>query len=406
MTADRKNFKATSVSTMQKQEKDVKKITYDSERTEYLHLEDGVNKIRIYPAHPDSESFVYPYGRWWLNREVTYEKNGEQVTEIKKRPVFNAKIHGGAQRDIVDEYVKFTTKILSDTIEDEEKLKAKIEALTHWKTGLKLKPEWVFYCHKYVNGQKQFGLMSVSNGVKNKLNELAITEDEPGAPIATDPFTDVDDGKAILITYKPKEKQAKDVYKATLEFRGNYALTDEELAAFSKLESLDKMFRNVYTRRDFDLAVMGIKMFDVDNEFNTFEHDEFVAIIEELQAQWPEVDEENTEKETPQPSSKDESLQGDEFSEMTREELKRYIKKNNLGITVKQSMDDNAIRKIIREEIKVIAEAEVDPEVEDTDPEESDAETIPEKVVEKHVEKPKGSSALQAAKDALKNKKK
>jgi len=352
MGTDRSKFKSTPVATMQQQEKAVnKQIRDNGDRTEYLNLEEGVNKVRIFPAHPESKSFIYPYGRWWLPREVTYEKNNETVTEIKRRPIYNAKIHGGAQKDVVEEYVKFTTKLLADETLDEVELKEKIEKLTHWKTGLRLKPEWVFYCHKYVNGQKQFGLMTVSNGVKNKLNELAITEDEPDAPIATDPFTDVDEGKAILITYKPKEKQAKDVYKATLEFRGNYALTDDELAMFEKLESLEKLFAGVYRRRDFDLAVAGLRMFDSENEFNTFDHDEWIAIVEELQKQWPEDESDETfEKQLPAAKT------GDEYDAMDREALKKFIKKNNLAITVKSAMKDNDIREMIRTEIASVEE--------------------------------------------------
>ena len=78
MSTDRSKFKATSVATMQQQEKAVSKMVRqnDSERTEYLHLDEGTNKVRIFPAHPDSKSFIYPYGRWWLPKEVSYEKNG------------------------------------------------------------------------------------------------------------------------------------------------------------------------------------------------------------------------------------------------------------------------------------------------------------------------------------------
>ena len=405
MSTDRSKFKATSVATMQQQEKAVSKMVRqnDSERTEYLHLDEGTNKVRIFPAHPDSKSFIYPYGRWWLPKEVSYEKNGETITEIKKRPIYNARVHGGAQKDIVEEYVKFTTKILSDEIADEASLKEEIEKLTHWKTGLKLKPEWVVYCQKIVNGQKQFGLMTFSNGVKNKLNELAITDDDSESPISTDPFTDVDEGKAVLITYKPKEKQAKDVYKATLEWKGNYALTDEELVMFEKLDSLEKLFTGVYTRKDFDLAVAGLKMFDADNRFNTFDHDEWIDTIEEMQKLWPEVDSnEPAEKETKQSSKVQEKSNGDDFDEMDRDSLKRYIKKNDLDVIVKSSMSDDDIRGLIRDEINNFEE-EVEDEVETETTSETEEAAAPE--VEKSEKKLSGKEKLAAAQAALKLKK-
>jgi uncharacterized protein YeeX (DUF496 family) len=405
MSTDRSKFKATSVATMQQQEKAVSKMVRqnDSERTEYLHLDEGTNKVRIFPAHPDSKSFIYPYGRWWLPKEVSYEKNGETITEIKKRPIYNARVHGGAQKDIVEEYVKFTTKILSDEIADEASLKEEIEKLTHWKTGLKLKPEWVVYCQKIVNGQKQFGLMTFSNGVKNKLNELAITDDDSESPISTDPFTDVDEGKAVLITYKPKEKQAKDVYKATLEWKGNYALTDEELVMFEKLDSLEKLFTGVYTRKDFDLAVAGLKMFDADSRFNTFDHDEWIDTIEEMQKLWPEVDSnEPAEKETKQSSKVQEKSNGDDFDEMDRDSLKRYIKKNDLDVIVKSSMSDDDIRGLIRDEINNFEE-EVEDEVETETTSETEETAAHE--VEKSEKKLSGKEKLAAAQAALKLKK-
>lgn len=368
---DRSKFKATSVSAMKKQEKEVSKMTNrrNSDRTDYLGFDEGSNKIRLFPAHPDSSSFVYPYGRWWLLREVSYEKNGENITEIKKRPVYNAKIHGSAQHDIVEEYIKFTTKVLSDEITDEEELKEKLENLTHWRNGLRCKQEWVSYIHKYVNGNKQFGLLTFSNGVKNKLNEIAITEDDVSNPIATDPFTDPDEGKAIIVTYAPKEKQAKDVYKAAIEFRGNYALTDKELEDFSKLDSLEKLFNNVYKRRDFDLAVEGLQLFDQENKFGIFEHDEWLDIVEKLQSEWPEEveDDEEVDEEIEESEVEDEmEEEGDELDVLDRLGLKKFIKQKDLGITVKKDMSDDEIRNAIRQALLESEMLENEPKVKET----------------------------------------
>lgn len=370
---DRSKFKATNVATMKQQEKEVSKLIRkgDSERTDHLSLDEGTNKVRIFPSHPDSKSFIYPYGRWWLPKEVTYEKEGETITEIKKRPIYSAKIHGGAQKDVVEEYVEFAIKVFSDEITDESELKEKIEKLTHWKTGLKLKPEWVMYINKYVNGQKQFGLITISNGIKNKLNELAIVEDSD-APVATDPFTDPDEGKAIIITYSPKEKQAKDVYKAALEWRGDYSLTDAELETFSKLESLEKLFTNVYRRKDFDLAVAGIKMFDEENDFGIFEHDEFIEIVEELQKEWPEESTDDEEEDSEESTETEDDR--DEFDSMDREQLKKYIAKNTIPLIVKKAMSDDEIRLSIREFLAESVEDEEVEEQEESETEESNDE--------------------------------
>ena len=76
-----------------------------------------------------------------------------------------------------------------------------------------------------------------------------------------------------------------------------------------------------------------------------------------------EAEEEETEEEKPKAKGKkapakddddeeeEETEEGDEFDEMDRTELKAYIKKNGLEITVKKSMTDDDIRDLIREAV-------------------------------------------------------
>ena len=62
-------------------------------------------------------------------------------------------------------------------------------------------------------------------------------------------------------------------------------------------------------------------------------------------------DEEEEEEETEEEAEEEETEEGDEFDEMDRTELKAYIKKNGLEITVKKSMTDDDIRDLIREAV-------------------------------------------------------
>jgi hypothetical protein len=369
--ANRDRFKATPVQTMKKQDAEVQSVVYDKgERTPWLKIEPGSNKFRILPAHPDSNSFVYPRSVWWLQRDVTYEKDGEQITERKKRPVFNAKIHGGAQKDIVDEYIKFATKVFSDEIEDEKELQDKIASLTAYQKGINLKQEWILYAQKYegsgTNAKKSFGLLAITNGVKNKLNELAIAEDDVDNPITTDPFTDPDNGKAVIIKYdNGKNVKGKDMYKVNLEWKGDYTLTDDELDTLEECDSLNKMYHNVYRLRDFDLAVEGIRIFDEENGYGIFEHDEFIELIEKLRAEWPEEESSENEEshdDEEKVSNSSESVktlsEGDEFDDMDRIELKKFIKDNDISFIVKRTHTDDDIRNGIRDSINGIDEVE------------------------------------------------
>lgn len=61
-------------------------------------------------------------------------------------------------------------------------------------------------------------------------------------------------------------------------------------------------------------------------------------------------DDEEEEEETEEPEE-EETEEGDEFDEMDKTELKAYIKKNGLEITIKKSMTDDDIRELIREAV-------------------------------------------------------
>ena len=82
-------------------------------------------------------------------------------------------------------------------------------------------------------------------------------------------------------------------------------------------------------------------------------------------------DDEEEEEETEEPEE-EETEEGDEFDEMDRTELKAYIKKNGLEITVKKSMADDDIRELIREAVND-EEEETEEEAEEETEEEAPA---------------------------------
>ena len=82
-------------------------------------------------------------------------------------------------------------------------------------------------------------------------------------------------------------------------------------------------------------------------------------------------DDEEEEEETEEPEE-EETEEGDEFDEMDRTELKAYIKKNGLEITVKKSMTDDDIRDLIREAVNE-EEEETEEETEEEAEEEAPA---------------------------------
>lgn len=84
----------------------------------------------------------------------------------------------------------------------------------------------------------------------------------------------------------------------------------------------------------------------------------------------PEEDEEDEDEDEDDDSEDDsDSDEGDEFDDMERDELKKYIKKNGLDITVKKSMSDDDLRDAIRAAVK---DSDSDDEDEDEDDDDED----------------------------------
>ena len=101
-------------------------------------------------------------------------------------------------------------------------------------------------------------------------------------------------------------------------------------------------------------------------------------------------DDEEEEEETEEPEE-EETEEGDEFDEMDRTELKAYIKKNGLEITVKKSMTDDDIRDLIREAVNDEEEETEEAEEEAPEPKAKAAKKAemkaPEKTAKKKEEK-------------------
>lgn len=416
---DRSKLKGTNLKTLKDQDKEtyVKTSGRDS-RPGFVNLDEGQNKLRIYPAHPDCESFIYPKVIHWIPQEMD-EYDGNEKTgnkEIKDRPIFNSKVHGGTEKDIVDEYVLFVKKMMAAEVENANELEEILKPLypkKDGKGGLMSSTKWICYVDKYLkSGAKEFGRIELTGGVKNKLNELAAKFESAEDASGSEPFTDCDEGIAVIITYDPDAKDKtgnkdfKKFYTVDLEEtvgkfkteRVPTPLTDIDLEAFLAQESLEKIYKNSYKRSDFTKALMGLEIFDKKNGYSAFQHDEWADVVAEIDAYYPEDnnDEEATkafdkkttltksspkvEKEKPvkvkkekviekpvvaekevelEPEIEDEipddvekEIKGDEFTSMDRTALKVYIKKQNFPIAVRANWADDEIRDMIRQHIE------------------------------------------------------
>lgn len=402
----RDQFKATSVKSLKKvAEEDEKMLGIGS--TEYLQLEDKKTiKIRIFPAHPGVESFYVRRKCYWL----PFQRNDG---EMGRTSVNDSIIHGGTKMDIVDEYLKMARKIVGN---DSDKL----DALTG-RDGLLPTYSWLCYADKVQpDVELKAKLWEFRKSVRDALNRLTFTEDDDEA-IETDPFTDIDEGLPVLVTYNktPNRKKGENYYDVAFAKKPTARpLTDAELEYFSGLTPLNEVIGK-YGISDFDRALAGLQIFDEENEIGLFDDDNWLEKVEEIRAQYDadtdedeeekpkkktaakkstkkadveeddedekpakktskkaEVADEDDDEDADEDSESDDNEDGDEFDDMERDELKKYIKAKGLEVSVKKSMSDDDLRDAIR---AAIAASEDSDDDDDEDSEEDEEETKPAK---------------------------
>ena len=423
----REKFKATKIKDLKKAvDKDDAMVGVSN--NDYLNLEDGKTlKIRIFPAHPGHEQFYVPKKCYWLSFPA--EDGGEN----KRGTVIDSIVHGGTKMDLVQEYVKYAKKKYGD---DDDKM----ETLTG--TGMNsnaLNPQYSWLCYASIvtpDEELHPKVWEFKKMVRDALNKLAFDEDND-EPIEVDPFTDPDDGLVLAVKYlkKPNKKKGENYYEVDFAKTGkkkeaySRAITDEELEAFSSLKPLNEVVPR-YTKKEFDRALEGLQCWDEEFDFNLFDDDEWLEIVEAVKEQYNGSSDDDDEDEKPkkktvkktskkveeeedaddeeekkpakksakkkveeepedseeedsdeeetddEDDSEEEETDSDEFDDMDRKELKRYIKENELEITVKKSMSDDDIRDLIREAVSDSDDDE-DSEEEETDDDSDDEEEQP-----------------------------
>lgn len=389
----RAQLKATSIKKLQKQVDAENEMVGTSSSTEYLNLEDGKTiKIRIFPAHPGQEEFYVAKKCYWL----TFNTDDG---DTRRGTVLDSKVHGGTKWDIVEEYVKWAKKHVGN---DAEKLEALVG---NGPKSNSLNPQYTWLCYAdRVNGDDRLRakLWEFKKMVRDAMNKLAFSEDEDEV-IEVDPFTDPDEGLPINVTYRknPNKKKGENYYEVAFPKKVSARpLTDEEIEYFMTLKPLSEVIYK-YGMRDFERALEGLQNFDEENEIGLFDDDDWLEHLEEIKAQYDADEEEEkpkksakkvVKKDAPAPKKAvveddddeeedddtpeeddAEDAEGDEFDDMDRSELKKYISKNGLEISVKKSMSDDDLREAIRAASKDEDAAEEDEEEDDDTDDEEEA---------------------------------
>lgn len=323
MGFNRDQFKPTSMAAIKTQEQEAAAKRPTGNNNLFGKIEDGRNTLRLYPAHPDGggTTFAEAHCVSWLPVTSKARDENKRViegqTEIRRKSVFNSKVHGNTVKDLVEEYLRLVREVLFKEYLTDKAEQATIEGwLTSFESKDAIQPQdsWAVYASKR-NGDvwgpvEQFDLKKT---VKTALNNLAaeLSNDDPNSP---DPFTNVTDGIPVVVVKGKDPKNGKTVYSAAFARVGagrqaNYMdapLSDDQLEAFLRLPSLNKIYVNAYKRRDLLLQLEGLKNIDdqlTKRSFKTkaglefvtglsvFAIQEFQDLIDEMLDLYPEGEE-------------------------------------------------------------------------------------------------------------------
>lgn len=263
-------YTATPTKTIKKlaEEEDAK--TKTNKFSGRIELSDGLNKLRIGPRHPGEESFMHMRAQHW----IPIEKDGETV----KRTVPNGRIHGGLKEDIVEAYVAFCSeKLATGEAEDAEK----ITKLTAYPGGLNLSTGWVSYAMLIKKeGRGPWEMFEYGRTIREDFRREMVIEDSDEA-IELDILSPPKTGRSVLLTYNPKSKNKKEIYKVKIGEKA-IPLSVGEMTAYDKLTPISKLPEFNYNITHFELAIQGIKNFDSDNEIDLFDSEEFTEILKKI----------------------------------------------------------------------------------------------------------------------------
>jgi len=393
MSSIRDKYKATPVDTLKASVAEEDQIVGSRGDNSYHDIEDGSNTFRIYPKKEDDRTYSHIRVQHWITVE------DDDGGDPKRRSVYNARQHGGQQKDVIEQYIKHAPEHIRNTTDDPAEQAEKIKTLTAFNGGLGASVDWIVWADKVkkVDGEliSTLRLLSLKKTIRDDMNAEATMADETDEAITVDPYTDPDTGRRITVdkSKTKKGKREQTVYKTKIG--KELPLTDEQLEAFDEKPSLTELFGNIYTKEMFDLAVEGLKYFDEANEIGLFDGDEWLDEVAQLKkaliaskgksggadvkedakgkvavksgskvvkkAAKPEPEPEIEEEPEPEEEPTEE---GDEFDEMDRDGLKTYIVKNGLKEQVKvfKSDTDDDIREKIRAVVSTEEEPEPEPE--------------------------------------------
>lgn len=302
MAFDRSKYRAASLQTVTNTVTETKQYnTYFGGSGDYAPFwknKDGITIKRVLPAHNPGDSPYVPMLTAMLKCEVD-EKNSEGKVigkKIANKKIFLGTLHGKLPYDIIEEYIKRVYE-QAEQLQDKDERNRFLNPITgyrmggkngQWVPGIKPQLEYVYYA--LIEGQIYRDSLKPKQmeSLNKESADLCAQNDTAAVDMFSDPTSgfpiqwsrEKDDNNKTVETLKAmplKMGQTWDDY-----FEKN-AVSDKVLEDLEKLPSLQELYVDSYTERDFELALEGLKRFDEANVYKIFAQEDYLDMIENLQ---------------------------------------------------------------------------------------------------------------------------
>ena len=313
MKFDKSKFKKQSIEDVEAEVKQAEKTMYKGGKsyTGFATIQKGKNVFRVVPAM--GKAYVACKMSKLRVEVPTYDANGKVTgKEVKDKNVFCADIHGKnllKGKDPIVLYCDYVRKKASEEYQDDVERRKFLNPIMGYKKGNKfvwgINPSLAYVCYVY-QGSKDFARLQLYGTWMNRIKEISVemSDDET---VSFDIFSQLEGAYPLVITMGEDDK-GKKTYSLSAgvpkkgqswdEFFEETAIPDEDMEYFlNEVPTLEEIYKDVYSQKDFNMALDGLKRFDEESGYDIFADDGFLTEIEEMTAMIPDEDSKNDEGE-------------------------------------------------------------------------------------------------------------
>lgn len=319
MKFDKSKFKKQSIEDVEAEVKQAEKTMFKGSKsyTGFATVQKGKNVFRVVPAI--GKAYVACKMSKLRVEVPTYDENGKVTgKEVKDKNVFCADIHGKnllKGKDPIVLYCDYVRKKASEEYQDDAERRKFLNPIMGYKKGNKfvwgINPTLAYVCYVY-QGSKDFARLQLYGTWMKRIKEISVemSDDET---VSFDIFSQLEGAYPLVITMGEDDK-GKKTYSLSAgipkkgqtwdDFFEETVIPDEDMEYFlNEVPTLEEIYKDVYSQKDFNMALDGLKRFDEENGYDIFADDGFLTEIEEMAALIPEdgdkEDEEDEEDEAP-----------------------------------------------------------------------------------------------------------